>query len=79
MSQLLVSLNFWESKQLEYWLADNYPESSVRSLYDTWSMPEVEEQYAVEGNITPELECLLRLKYGERIKSELRFANGQNN
>lgn len=79
MPQLLISLNFWESKQLEYWLIDNYPDSSIRSLYDTWSMPEVVEQYAVEGNITPELECILRLKYGERIKSELRFVNGQNN
>jgi hypothetical protein len=78
MSQILINLNFWEYKQLEYWLMDNYPDNSIRSLYDTWSTPEVEEKYAVEGNITPELEYLLKLKYGERI-GKLRFANGQNN
>jgi hypothetical protein len=67
--QQLISLNFWEYKQLEYWLADNFPECTIRSLYDTWSNPDQEEWYAVEGNITVDMECLLKLKYGNRLKS----------
>lgn len=68
-SQQLISLNFWESKQLEYWLSDNYPNCRIRSLYDNWSDPEEEEWYAIEGNIDVDLECLLKLKYGDKLKS----------
>jgi hypothetical protein len=68
-SQQLISLNFWEYKQLEYWLADNFPECKIRSLYDTWSGPDQEDWYAVEGDITVDMECLLKLKYGNKLKS----------
>jgi len=67
--QQLISLNFWEYKQLEYWLTDNFPECTIRSLYDTWSNPDQEDWYAVEGNITLDMECLLKLKYGNKLKS----------
>ncbi len=73
MSQLLINLNFWESKQLEYWLTDNFPSCTVRSLYDKWTGPEEEDRYAIEGNITQELECLLKLKYGDKIIGTVRF------
>lgn len=75
MSQLLVNLNFWESKQLEYWLTDNYPEVKIRSLYDKFTAPEEPDLYAVEGPIVKELEYLLRLKYGDKIKGGIRFGN----
>jgi hypothetical protein len=75
MSQILLTLNFWESKQLEYWLTDNYPDVKIRVLYDTWSPPESEEWYALEGPIDTEFECLLRLKYGDKIRSGIRFGN----
>lgn len=68
MIQLLASLNFWESKQLEYWLTDNYSDCKIRCLYDTWSEPEKEELYVIEGHVTKELEYLLKLKYGSKIK-----------
>jgi len=67
--QQLIALNFWEYKQLEYWLADNFPECTIRSVYDTWSNPDQEDWYAVEGNITVDMECLLKLKYGNKLKS----------
>jgi hypothetical protein len=68
-NQQLIFLNFWESKQLEYWLEDNFPDCRIRSLYDTWTAPEDSEWYAVEGNITLDLECLLKLKYSDRLKN----------
>ena len=68
--QQLISLNFWESKQLEYWLTDNFPNCRVRCLYDTWSgHPDVVEWYAIEGDIPLDMECLLKLKYGDKLKS----------
>jgi hypothetical protein len=66
--QQLIFLNFWESKQLQYWLEDNYPGCRIRSLYDTWTEPDEREWYAVEGDITLDLECLLKLKYSDRMK-----------
>jgi len=60
-------LNFWESKQLEYWLADNYPELKIRSLYDNYKSPEEEDWYAIEGNIDIDTECLIKLKYGNKV------------
>lgn len=68
MNQFLLILNFWESKQLEYWLTDNYPDVRIRSLYDKWSQPDEEDWYAIEGHIEKELEYLLRLEYGNKIK-----------
>ncbi len=75
MSQLILSLNFWESKQLEYWLTDNCPGCKIRSLYDKFTGPEEDDVYAVEGDITQEVEYLIRLKYGEKIKGGVRFGN----
>jgi asparagine synthetase A len=78
-TQQLIFLNFWESKQLEYWLNDNYPDCRIRSLYDNWSSPEEEEWYAIEGNIDVDLECLLKLKYGNKLKvSNAGIRYGQN-
>ena len=67
-SQIRLMLNFWESKQLEYWLNDNYPECTIRELYDRWTKPEEEQMYAVEGKIPLELECWMKLKYSSNIK-----------
>jgi len=69
VSQIKVLLTFWEAKQLEYWLKDNYEDLSIRPLYDTWSDPSEEEWYAVEGNIDIDTECLIKLKYGDKIKT----------
>ena len=66
--QQLIFLNFWECKQLEYWIEDNFPDCTIRSLYDTWSSPEENEWYAIEGNITLDMELLLKLKYGNKLK-----------
>jgi hypothetical protein len=78
-SQQLIFLNFWEHKQLEYWLADNFPKCTIRSLYDTWTAPEESEWYAIEGNITLDMECLLKLKYGNKLKSSnAGIRHGQN-
>jgi hypothetical protein len=67
-SQQLISLNFWECKQLEYWLEDNFPECNIRSLYDKWTSPDEEDLYAIEGDIPLDMECLLKLKYGNKLR-----------
>lgn len=67
--QQLIYLNFWEYKQLEYWLKDNFPECSIRSLYDKFISPEEEDWYAIEGDISVDMELLLKLKYGSKLKS----------
>jgi hypothetical protein len=78
-SQQLIFLNFWECKQLEYWLEDNFPDCRIRSLYDTWASPEESEWYAIEGNITLDMELLLKLKYGNKLKgSNAGIRHGQN-
>lgn len=69
VNQIRMLLTFWEAKQLEYWLKDNYEDLTIRTLYDTWTMPDEEEWYVVEGNIDIDTECLLQLKYGDRIKT----------
>ena len=28
-SQMTLQLNFWQAKQLEYWLKDNYPDCTI--------------------------------------------------
>ena len=77
--QQLICLNFWEYKQLEYWLEDNYPDCRIRSLYDTWTQPDESEWYAIEGDITLDMECLLKLKYGSKLKSSnAGIRHGQN-
>jgi len=77
--QQLIFLNFWEYKQLEYWLEDNFSDCRIRSLYDNWSSPEESEWYAIEGNITVDMECLLKLKYGSKLKnSNAGIRYGQN-
>ena len=47
-------------------------------MYDNFTAPEDEDLYAVEGEVTKELEYLLRLKYGNKIKGGLRFGNTEN-
>lgn len=69
VSQIKVLLTFWEAKQLEYWLKDNYESLSIRQLYDTWTKPDEEEWYAIEGDIDIDTECLIKLKYGNKIKT----------
>jgi len=77
--QKLIFLNFWECKQLEYWIEDNFPDCRIRSLYDTWTAPEELEWYAIEGNITLDMELLLKLKYGNKLKgSNTGIKYGQN-
>jgi hypothetical protein len=78
MQQILLYLNFWESKQLEYWLTDNYPDCKLRSLYDKFTEPEAPDMYALEGNINEELGCLLKLKYGDKVRGGIRFGHTQN-
>lgn len=76
-NQMLVTLNFWEAKQLEYWLKDNYSELSLRPLYDKYTPPEEEDWYAIEGDISVDVECLIKLKYGNKIiERPRRVTNG---
>ena len=75
MSQLIINLNFWESKQLEYWLTDNYPDCKIRNLYDKFTGPDEPDWYAVEGNLEDELVCYLKLRYGEQVRGGVRFGN----
>lgn len=78
-SQQLITLNFWECKQLEYWLKDNFPECSIRSIYDKFTSPEEEDWYAIEGDISVDMELLLKLKYGDKLKgSNAGIRYGQN-
>ena len=62
-------MNFWESKQLEYWLADNCSTAQVRSLYDKFTPPEEEDLYAIEGKLDKESVYMLKLRYGEKIRN----------
>jgi hypothetical protein len=66
VDQILVNLNFWEYKQLEYWLTDHYSECRIRELYDNWSEPYQKQWYAIEGAVTQELEMLIKLRYGDK-------------
>lgn len=68
-NQILISLNFWEYKQLEYWLKDNCPKATVRSLYDNCTLPEEPDHYAIEGTLDNETACMLKLRYGEKIRN----------
>lgn len=67
-NQILITLNFWESKQVEYWLKDNCPSANIRSLYDKYTSPDEPDQYSIEGKLDNETACMLKLKYGEKIK-----------
>ena len=69
MTQIIICLNFWEYKQLEYWLKDNYPKAGIRSLYDKFTPPEEEDWYSVEGSLDKEAACMLKLKYGDKIRN----------
>jgi hypothetical protein len=75
MAQVIINLNFWESKQLEYWLTDNYPECKLRCLYDKFTEPEERDFHALEGNIDNDLFCYLKLRYGDQVRGEVRFGN----
>lgn len=64
-NHLLLSLNFWEAKQLEYWLKDNYPNCSIKVVNnDIYTPPEDQEYYRIEGEVNVDLACMLQLKYG---------------
>ena len=64
-NHLLLSLNFWEAKQLEYWLKDNYPNCSIKVVNtDIYTPPEDQEYYRIEGEVGVDLACMLQLKYG---------------
>jgi hypothetical protein len=66
MSQMILQLNFWQAKQLEYWLKDNYPNCSISAVNTyNWVPPEEPEPYRVEGPIDLDLSCLIQLKYGK--------------
>jgi hypothetical protein len=80
MKPLLISLNFWEYKQLEYWLKDNFPDCTIRSMYDKFTGPDEEDWYTVEGDITVDLRCLIVLKYGNKLKGSNsgNYRYGQN-
>ena len=65
VDQLRVNLNFWEYKQLEYWLTDHYSDCTIRELYDNWTEPNEKQWYAIEGAVTQELEMLIKLRYGD--------------
>jgi hypothetical protein len=71
MSQLTLQLNFWQAKQLEYWLKDNYPNCSI-SVVDVngWVPPEEPETYRIDGPIDIDLSCIIQLKYG-KAKQEI--------
>lgn len=68
MNQLIINLNFWEYKQLEYWLKDNCPNSTIRSLYDKFIPPEEPDYYAIEGTLDKEIIYMLKLRYGNKIR-----------
>lgn len=65
MSHLTIKLNFWQAKQLEYWLKDNYPECTISPInLDCWLPPEEPEWYRIDGKVDVDLSCLIQLKYG---------------
>lgn len=70
MLTIRLQLNFWEAKQLEYWLADNYPECTIKIL-DPYSYRPADavEQYIITGKIDVDLACLLQLKYGTNVST----------
>ena len=78
MSQMNLKLNFWQAKQLEYWLKDNYPDCSI-SVIDKngygYVPPEELEWYRIEGKIDVDLSCLIQLKYGKALEE---IYNGKN-
>jgi hypothetical protein len=64
-NHLLLSLNFWEAKQLEYWLKDNYPNCHIKVVNaDVYTPPEHHEYYKIEGEVDVDLACMIQLKYG---------------
>jgi hypothetical protein len=63
---MLIQINFWQAKQLEYWLKDNYPECTVSAIdYDRHVPPEELDWYRVDGPIDVDLSCMIQLKYGK--------------
>ena len=64
-NHIVLSLNFWEAKQLEYWLKDNYPNCSITAVNkDSYCPPEDREHYKVTGDINVDMACIIQLKYG---------------
>jgi hypothetical protein len=75
--QILLKLNFLEGKELEYWLTDNHPEYTIREVYDRWENIMEAELYRLEGPTDEQLECFIKLKYGNKVV-KTRFKNGTN-
>lgn len=62
---MLIKINFWQAKQLEYWLKDNYPDCTISVVNaESYVPPEEPDFYRIEGNIDIDLSCLIQLKYG---------------
>lgn len=69
MSEVLLNLNFWQAKQLEYWLKDNYPTCTISVVNnDGYCPPEDKEFYRVSGDVDVDLACILQLKYGKDLE-----------
>lgn len=69
MSEVLLKINFWQAKQLEYWLKDNYPGCNIFVVNnDGYCAPEDKEYYKILGDIDIDLACMLQLKYGKDVK-----------
>lgn len=72
---MLLNINFWQAKQLEYWLKDNYPDCSIKAVNtEGYVPPEELDVYRIEGNIDLDLSCLIQLKYG---KAQEKAHNGK--
>ena len=75
MSRMLIQINFWQAKQLEYWLKDNYPDCSISAVNkEGYVPPEELDVYQIEGNIDVDLSCMIQLKYG---KAQEKAHNGK--
>jgi len=72
MSRMILQLNFWQAKQLEYWLKDNYPNCSISAVNSyNWVPPEEPEPYRIDGPIDVDLSCMIQLKYGKAKEETL--------
>jgi len=73
---MTLQLNFWQAKQLEYWLKDNYPDCTISVIdKNSYTPPEELDWYRIEGKIDLDLSCLIQLKYGKALEE---IYNGKN-
>jgi len=72
MSNIFLNLNFWQAKQLEYWLKDNYPNCNIAAVdINGYYPPESKEFYRISGDIDIDLACILKLKYGKDVEEHI--------